>query len=292
MSSRVDVPVAGGELAVHRFGSTRPDAPAVLAVHGITATSFAWLAVAAALGDDATLIAPDLRGRGDSRSLPAPYGLDAHVADLLAVLDALELERPVALGHSMGAYIIARLGARHPERCSRLVMADGGLTIPGSERVDPGPFMREFLGPTLARLEMTFPDLDAYVDWWNQHPAIAGSDIDPEVLRGYAGHDLVGSPPRLRSGVNPEPLERDGADVLQSGDARELTLPAVLLCAPRGMVDDDHPMQPLSLVQDWADQDRARRRALPVPDTNHYTIAMGASGASAVAAEVRAALAA
>ena len=292
MSSSIEVPVDGGGLVVHRLGSMRPDAPAVLCVHGILATGFTWLAVAAALGDEITLIAPDLRGRGDSGSLQGPFGLDAHVGDLLAALDALGLERTVMVGHSMGAYVVARLATRHPERVSRLVLVDGGLTIPGSERIDPVPFMRAFFGPTLARLKMTFPSLDAYVRWWSQHPAIARSDIDPAVLRAYAEHDLVGTPPQLRSSVNPAALEPDGTDVLRCTDARRLTLPVVLLCAPRGMLNDRNPMQPLRLVRDWAAQDDGRRRALQVPDTNHYTIALGAAGAGMVAAELRAALAA
>ncbi|MFZ0388396.1 MAG: alpha/beta fold hydrolase [Solirubrobacteraceae bacterium] len=291
MSVRIDVPVAGGELAVYRLGSERPDAPAVLAVHGITATSFAWLAVAAALGDDVSLVAVDLRGRGASRSLPGPFGLDAHVADLIAVLDALALERPVVLGHSMGAYVAARLADRCPDRVSRLVLVDGGLTIPGSADVDPEPFMRAFLGPALARLELTFESLDDYVAWWREHPAIAGSDIDLAVLRRYVEHDLVGEPPALRSSVNPDVLKPDGSDVLRCDDAHRLALPAVLLCAPRGMVNDPNPMQPLDLVHGWAAEDPERRRAFQVPDVNHYTIALGMAGAASVAAEVRAALA-
>jgi pimeloyl-ACP methyl ester carboxylesterase len=292
ISDRIDVPVAGGELAVYRFGSQRPDAPAVLAVHGITATSFSWLATAAALADDVSLVAVDLRGRGESGSLPGPFGLDAHMADLVAVLDALDLHAPVVVGHSMGAYIAARLGVRHPDRVSRLVLVDGGLTITGSADVDPDVFMRAFLGPALARLEMTFESLDAYVAWWQAHPAISGSDIDPAALRGYAAHDLVGEPPTLRSSVNPDVLRPDGSDVLLSDDAHRLALPAVLLCAPRGLVNDPNPMQPLELVRAWAAEDPNRRRALQVPDVNHYTIGLGAAGAAAVAAEVRAAVAA
>ncbi len=264
----------------------------MLAVHGITATSFAWLATAAALADDVSLIAVDLRGRGDSGRLPGPFGLDAHVEDLIAVLDALALERPVVLGHSMGAYIAARLGARHPDRVSDLVLVDGGLTVPGSADVDPEPFMRAFLGPALARLEMTFESVDAYVEWWRASTRpINGSDIDPEVLRGYAAHDLVGEPPTLRSSVNPDVLRPDGTDVLRSDDAHRLALPAVLLCAPRGMVNDPNPMQPLELVRAWVAEDPERRRAHQVPDVNHYTITLGAAGAAAVAAEVRAAVA-
>jgi pimeloyl-ACP methyl ester carboxylesterase len=291
MSAAIGVPVGGGELAVYRLGSQRRDAPAVLAVHGITATSFAWLSCAAALGDEVSLIAVDLRGRGESSRLPGPFGLDAHVSDLVAVLDALALPRPVVVGHSMGAYIAARLGARHPDRVSSLVLVDGGLTIPGSAEVDPEPFMRAFLGPALARLELTFQSLDAYVAWWQKHPAFMGSDIDPAVLRRYAEHDLSGVPPALRSSVNPDILRPDGVDVLRSDDAHQLALPAVLLCAPRGMVDDPNPMQPLELVRAWAAEDPERRRAFQVPDVNHYTITFGAAGAAAVAAEVRAAVA-
>jgi pimeloyl-ACP methyl ester carboxylesterase len=47
-------------------------APVVLAVHGITASSRAWLTVARHLGDRVTVIAPDLRGRGASAGLPGP----------------------------------------------------------------------------------------------------------------------------------------------------------------------------------------------------------------------------
>jgi lipase len=57
------------------------------------------------------------------------------------------------------------------------------------------------------------------------------------------------------------------------------------------MVNDPNPMQPLELVRAWAAEDPERRRAFQVPDVNHYTITLGAAGAAAVAAEVRAALA-
>ena len=45
-------------------------------------------------------------------------------------------------------------------------------------------------------------------------------------------------------------------------------------------------MQPLALVREWEAQDPSSRRALQVPDVNHYTIAVGRRGAEAVAAEI------
>ena len=56
----------------------------------------------------------------------------------------------------------------------------------------------------------------------------------------------------------------DGLDLFEPRDAERLTVPATFLCAPRGMVDDPNPMQPLPLVQQWAAGDPDRRRALEV----------------------------
>ena len=90
-----------------------------------TATHLGWLEVAQRL-PDVILLAPDLRGRGRSAHLPGPYGLATHVADLVALLDAVGCER-VVVGHSMGGFVAVTLAALHPDRVSRLVLVDGGL---------------------------------------------------------------------------------------------------------------------------------------------------------------------
>ena len=286
VTDRVEVPVVGGDLAAFRLGSRDPEAPVVLAIHGITSSSRSWLAAGDAVGDSVCLVAVDLRGRARSSELGQPYGIDAHVRDMVAVLDHLGLERAVVAGHPLGAYIAASLAQAHPDRIRSLVLVDGGLTIPGSQDVDPDEFMAAFLGPTLARLKMSFPDREAYRAWWREHPAFAGSDVDPAQLNEYADFDLVGRPPELRSSVNPEVVRVDGTDLFTVTDAHALSAPAVLLCAPRGMVDDDNPMQPFALVQQWAAGDPDRRRAIQVPDCNHYTILLGRHGADAVAGEL------
>jgi pimeloyl-ACP methyl ester carboxylesterase len=202
------------------------------------------------------------------------------------VLDYFALQHAVVVGHSLGAYIAASLAVAHPDRVRELVLVDGGLTIPGTDGVDPDRFIEAFLGPTFARLKMTFPDRAAYRDWWAAHPALAGSDMDPAHRDEYADHDLIGDPPQLHSSIDPEVVRADGLDLLQMVDAPALNTQAVLLCAPRGLVDDPNPMQPVGLVREWAAQDPRRRRAIEVPDVNHYTIAFGRRGADVVAAEV------
>jgi lipase len=290
---QLDVAVAGGTLATFRFGAPAKGAPAVLAIHGITASSYEWLALARASAGRATIFAPDLRGRGASNGLPGPYGIQAHVADLTAVLDQLQLGSPaVVVGHSLGAYITARLAADHQDRIRAVVLVDGGLMIPGIDRVEPQVFVDAFLGPALARLKMTFSSPEAYHDWWRAHPAIKGSDIADADLVAYADHDLVGREPELRSSVAEQAVRGDASDFLEMASAADrLTMPSTLLCAPRGLLGEPNPMQPLALVEAWAERAPQQRVAIQVPEVNHYSIVMGRTGAAAVAAAVAAALA-
>ena len=67
-----DVPVDGGDLRVGRWTAADPDAPVVLAAHGVTANHLSWQPLGAL--DRFTVVAPDLRGRGRSNGLAGPAG--------------------------------------------------------------------------------------------------------------------------------------------------------------------------------------------------------------------------
>jgi len=133
------VPVAGGSLTVAVAGPAEPGAaPLVLGVHGITGSHRLLAVVARHLAARGiTFLVPDLRGRGASAALPGPYGLNAHVADLVVVLDYWGAGRAVLAGHSMGAYIVARLAAAYPGRYAGVVLIDGGLSLPVPDHADP-----------------------------------------------------------------------------------------------------------------------------------------------------------
>jgi pimeloyl-ACP methyl ester carboxylesterase len=282
--ARFDIPVDGGTLALFRLGTGPGTAEPVVAVHGITANSHAWLAVDRALAGRAALLAVDLRGRGASSALPGPYGMAAYARDLLAVLDACGLQRAVLVGHSLGAYAVARCAADHPERVRAVVLIDGGLTGPEIENVDPEPFLAAFLGPALARLDLTFADREAYHAWWRAHPAFAQADVTDADLFAYADHDLDGSAPELRSTVAKEAVRADAHELFEMGKpAHRLAVPVEMLRAPRGLQNDPTPMIAPELAADWANHAPEQRRVTEVPDVNHYTIVMGQSGAGAVA---------
>jgi pimeloyl-ACP methyl ester carboxylesterase len=285
---QMKIDVVGGELAAHRLGRRPSDVDPIIAVHGITGNGLAWAPVARALGGRGGIVAVDLRGRGASRELPPPYGTAAYVADLIATIDDLGLERALLVGHSLGAYIVARLAVDHPDRVRELILVDGGLPIPGSTDVEPQQFVDAFLGPAIARLRLTFPTAAAYHEWWRAHPALVGADVADEDLFAYADHDLIGDPPELRSSVLEAAVRADAEELPAGGDwAQRLRTPATLLCAPRGLLDDPHPMQPFESAERWA-ADRPERRAMLVEGVNHYSITLGATGAAAVAEAIAA----
>jgi lipase len=274
-----DAPVAGGSLRAGRWGD---GGPPVLAVHGITATHMAWLEVARRL-PDVTLLAPDLRGRGRSAGLPGPYGLAAHVADLVAVLDAAGCERVVVVGHSMGGFVAVALAAWHPDRVSRLVLVDGGLPTGRPEDPTPTGGIDAVLGPAAARLAMTFPSREAYREFWRKHPAIG--PIWGSAVAAYVDYDLVGEPPELRSSCREVAMRIDGAEVADHAAAttalRAVTAPIAFLRAERGLLDGP-PLYPEDAVARWL-LGTPSVEARTVPDTNHYSILLGAQGAAAVA---------
>jgi pimeloyl-ACP methyl ester carboxylesterase len=279
-----DIPVAGGTLALFRLDDGPGTAEPVIAVHGITANSRAWLAVARSLQGDGALLAVDLRGRGASSVLPAPYGMEAYARDLLAVLDACGLERAVLVGHSLGAFAVARFAADHPDRVRAAVLVDGGLTSPAIHDVDPEAFMAGILGPALARLELTFESPEAYHDWWRAHPAFAGADVADSDLVGYANHDLGGTATQLHSTVAKDAVRTDARELFEVGKpAHRLTVPVEMLLAPRGLQNDPTPLIAPELAAAWANSAPDQRRVTEVPDVNHYTLVMGQSGARAVA---------
>jgi pimeloyl-ACP methyl ester carboxylesterase len=284
VTASFDIPVDGGVLALFRLGDGPGTAEPVIAVHGITANSRAWLAVDRALEGRAALLAVDLRGRGASHALPGPYGMEAYARDLLAVLDACGLERAVLVGHSLGAYAVARFAADHPERVQAAVLVDGGLTDPALKDVDPEPFLAAFLGPALARLELTFADREAYYAWWRAHPAFAAGEVADADLQAYADHDLGGSAPELRSTVAKEAVRADAHELFEMGKpAHRLSVPVEMLRAPRGLQGEPPPMIAPDLAAAWAAEAPDQRRVTEVPDVNHYTVVMGQAGARAVA---------
>ncbi len=285
-----------GSLAIHDLSSGTPaaDAPVVLAVHGITANGLSWRRVADEIGHRhgpgaVRFLAPDLRGRGDSRDVPGPYGLAAHVDDLTSIATAFA-SAPLLVGHSMGAFIAALAAARHPDRFPSTVLVDGGLAFPVPDDLDIDAALQSVIGPAMDRLSMRFADPAAYLDFWAGHPALGPLLDGPggDAARAYIGHDLVQDPAdaRWRSTCVLEAVRADGADVMADRETHAGLRTAVrqgvraeLVWAERGLLDEPQGLY-----------DESRLAALQLPDgvrttrvdANHYDVILGDRGVTAV----------
>jgi lipase len=237
---------------------------------------------------DVCVLAPDLRGRGRSAQLPPHTRFDAHVDDLVAMLDELGVERAMLAGHSMGAFAVARVAADHPRRASGLVLVDGGLAGPLRDDADPDEVLEKMLGPALARLDMTFESPARYFEFWRAHPAFGQAWNDD--MEAYARADLTGEPGEMRSVVSEAAVRTDGTALVLDERTRtaieRVQAPMELLRAPRGLLDDENVMIADSVLEGFL----ARRpdvSAELVEDVNHYTILMGAGAPRVASAIVR-----
>ena len=108
--------------------------PDVVMVHGITGNLAVWhLHIVPALCDRYRTLTYDLRGHGYSGTPPDGYSPDDMATDLLGLLDGLDIERPVVVGHSYGADIALYFAARHPDRLREVIAIEAAL--PAMEEV-------------------------------------------------------------------------------------------------------------------------------------------------------------
>lgn len=124
----------GAVVAVRRCGS--PDAPVVVLLHGIGSAGASWLPCARLLAATHRVIAWDMPGYGESTPLaePAPRA-EGYAKRLDALLQALEMNSCLLVGHSLGAIVAAAHAHRHPQRLRALVLLSpaGGYGGPGQE---------------------------------------------------------------------------------------------------------------------------------------------------------------
>jgi pimeloyl-ACP methyl ester carboxylesterase len=287
-----EIDVAGGQLHVARAGARPEEAESVvLAIHGVTASLMTWRTVARAVAThpDVCLLAPDLRGRGRSAGLPGPYGIAPHIDDLIEVLDHVGARRVILVGHSLGAYLAARLAAEHPERDAALVLLDSGLPVPTPSNAEA--MLEETAENVAMRLDITFPSTENYVSAWRVHPALADAWSDD--IDAYARYDMVEEDHRARCVASTAAVLADSSEMVLDETTR-LALDHVpagssvqLLRAERGLFNDkDDPLIPADLLRAFASS-HPEVRVEEVAGVNHYTLVMGDSpGPARVAAAI------
>jgi len=164
------VDVSGVRLKVFEDGDR--GAPVVLLSHGFPSLGYSWRRIMPALADAGFhVMAPDQRGYGGSSRPEAveAYDIAALTGDLVGLLDDVDAQRAVWVGHDLGGMIVWAAGHLHPDRVAGIV----GLNFP------PAP--RGKLPPTQAFRKMV-GDSFLYMLYFQQ-PGVADNELDQNPAR-------------------------------------------------------------------------------------------------------------
>ena len=163
-----------------------PGAPVVILQHGMRDHAHSWTWLAEALEDRFHVVAPDLRGHGDSDwSSDGNYSLASFIIDLAAIADLGGFREFSLVGHSLGGQIALRYAAAFPERVRALAAIEGvELPIIRQERAKPQPYpvrLREWMANEMMRRLQTprfYPDLERAAKRMQE----ANPEIDSETI--------------------------------------------------------------------------------------------------------------
>lgn len=252
-------------LRVETWGRRAEPECTVLLVHGITANSQYWSEVGPSLAAEGWwAIAPDLRGRGRSAKPPHGYGPAIHAVDLLGICDALALPVVNLVGHSLGALIGLYLAAVHPHRLAKLVLIDAGGKLP--------PDTVEAIAPALARLGVSYPSLDAYLDAMLGAPHLTPDTFWDRYYRYDAetrpNGTVMSSVPKTAVTEDQAALFLTRTDVLPE----YVKAPTLIVRATEGLLGGERGQ-----ILPAAEAERLRTviphaRVVELPETNHYTV--------------------
>jgi pimeloyl-ACP methyl ester carboxylesterase len=144
-----------------------PEAPPLVLLHGGACAAADWQQVAPALAETRYVVAPDLRGCGESDWDPQlRYGVRQMVDDTRELAARLGLGRFHLVGHSLGAVAAIVHAAEHPEELRRVVLEDGGP----ADRTRP---------PRLESTPALFADAEQALAWLHVPAWVVGTRLRP-----------------------------------------------------------------------------------------------------------------
>ena len=170
--------------------------------HGLTDSGRCWLPVAEQLAGNYAIVLYDARGHGRSEAPEQGYTYDNLAADMAGLIGALGLERPVVIGHSMGAATAGLAAARYPDLARAIVLEDPPIAthFDGSDR---RPVADQWRADNLAQKQMSRDELIAWKQ--AQSPKWSAAELDPwsEAKQLVSPHalDIVATPGTSWSGL-------------------------------------------------------------------------------------------
>ena len=170
----------------------------VVLIHGLNVQAHTWDPIARELAAEYRVIAPDLRGHGDSDWSRNGYRVRTLMNDLSVLVDELGVVGKFHLvGHSAGVRVAIAYAGEHPDRVQTLALSDAGpeTTRAGAE------FMRDFIQRTVSIRGFRSP-AEAREYYRNEHPEWVEEFIDLHVeyqlRRNWAGKLVLKADPDVQ----------------------------------------------------------------------------------------------
>jgi len=207
----------------YRTGGNKP--PFVL-LHGATDNGLCWTRTAEMLAGEYDVIMPDAQGHGLSDRLGPDFTFEDHIDEVAALIRGLGLERPVTMGHSMGAGTAAGVAVKYPDLPAAIILEDPPWDMPqagstSEEARKQSEAFRSFLtGLRKLTLEEIVRESRKRDPGWAEEERLpwarAKQQFDPSLF--------------ARPVINPRPY---------TAIVPEIRCPTLLICAENGIVSAD-----------------------------------------------------
>ncbi len=160
--------VQSGGVKIHYY-RTGDEKPAVVLLHGFSDNGLCWNRLALFLEPDYDLVMIDARGHGLSDAPESGYGVRDQADDVATVIRSLQLNRPVLVGHSMGAETAAVVAGDYPE------------LVRGAALEDP-PWLDRPQPPTVEERQLRLEGTREYLE------STRGMTLDELIASGKSEH--------------------------------------------------------------------------------------------------------
>lgn len=116
--------VKANGITLHYYRTGNGSLPPMVLVHGYTDNGLCWTDLALAMEKKYDCIMYDLRGHGLSDAPATGYSIEDNVSDIVGLIKALKLSKPVIIGHSLGGSIAAVVAAQYPDIPQKVILID------------------------------------------------------------------------------------------------------------------------------------------------------------------------
>lgn len=206
---------------------------AVILVHGYAQNSHMWRPLMKELGKTHRVIAPDLRGFGDTDKPESGYDKKGMAQDVHALARKLGIRKAGVAGHDIGLMVAYAYAAQYPDEVDRIALLDA--FIPGVGDTTNLFLLKDlwhfhFYGPTPLAL-VTGRERVYFEHFWNDFAADGKKSVSEEDRRFYAGK--YAEPGAMKAGMEVfRAFDQDAKDNAQFARTR-LTMPMLVLGGER-----------------------------------------------------------